>query len=214
MKKKIIYIITPICILILVAIILFFNIPRVKYVYDEASDSYYVSKVYGNSKSYTISSSYNDKAVVGISDRAFYKKDRLEEIILPQSIKIINRLAFSECTNLKKINLENVVEIQRNAFSYCYNLDNLTLNAQKLGASVFYDCNKLKMIDLGNELLFIGSMAFSKTAIASINIPRSVTTLGDNCFSYCNNLANINVYGDNLKNNAYLRTLKIVNYIG
>lgn len=214
-RKKIIFIsIGSICACIILFLVLYFNIPRLTYGYNEKEDSYYVKAVYGNAKTYEIADTYKEKPVTCIGVRAFYKQTKLVELKLPDSIKIIERLAFSECSRLEGINLESVQTIYRNAFSYCESLNNIEISAEEVGASSFYKCSSLNTVKLNSPMRNIGSMAFAETNIKDISIPRSVKALGTDCFYGCFALKNINVYGPNLKSNEYLSTLAIVTYIG
>lgn len=213
-NKAILISIVSVCACIILFLILFFNIPRLTYGYNEKEDSYYVKAVYGNAKTYEIADTYKDKPVTGIGVRAFYKQTKLVELKLPDSIKIIERLAFSECSKLEVINLEYVQTIYRNAFSYCESLNNIDVTAEEVGASAFYKCSSLNTVKLSSPMRSIGSMAFAETNIKDISIPRTVTDLGTDCFYGCFALKNINVYGSSLKANAYLNTLAIVTYIG
>lgn len=212
MKKYIKILTLPILAIILMIIILITNVPRLEYKYSEEYDGYLVTKAIGNSETYNIKEKYNDIAVVGIAESAFKNHNNLKEINLPESLIFIGRMAFYECIKLENINLENVKEIERNAFSYCENLKNVKLNANYIGASAFYKCNNLKEIIL-NDTKSIGDMAFANTKIKSINIPSTCIYLGDKTFNECYLLETINVYGPNLKNNQYLKSLAIVNYI-
>lgn len=214
MKKYIKIIVPIVSFFIILSLILFFNIPRVIYKLNEDNDTYYVSKVYGNSKTYEIKSLYKDKQVTAIGERAFYRQSNLRSIELPESIKKISRLAFSECEKLEFINLDMVNEIERNAFSYCLSLKEVNIGAEYIGASAFYKCQSLEKIILLDGVLDIGAMAFSTTAIKKISIPRSCLYLRDDCFYDCYKLENINIYGPYLKMNEYLQSLNIVNYIG
>lgn len=198
----------------IIFLICFYNIPRLSYRYMKEADVYYVEKAYGNAKTYHIPDTYKEKNVVGIDTRAFYQHSNLRTIQLPESIKVIGRLSFSECKKLESINLENVETIYRNAFSYCSSLQSIEIGATDIGASAFFKCESLETVSLLEGMKSIGSMAFSSTKIQSISLPRSVESLGNDCFSSCFALKNINVYGKNLEKNSYLRSLNIVNYIG
>lgn len=57
-----------------------------------------------------------------------------------------------------------------------------------IGDYMFYECYNLQTIKLPDNITSIGSHAFSKTALASIDIPKSVSYLGGSAFTYCSNL--------------------------
>lgn len=214
-KIKLKYIILgSVTFVVILFLILFFNIPRLSYEYNEEYEGYFITNAYGNAKEYKIPNEYKNEKIVGIGQRAFYNNSKLESLDLPASIKVIERLAFSECEDLKSINLDKVEIIYRNAFSYCYSLNHLKLGATDIGASAFYKCEALSDVVLLDTVKEIGSMAFSHTAITNISIPREVIYLQNDCFYGCYALKNINVYGNNLKNNKYLKELEIVTYIG
>lgn len=213
MKNYIKILALPITILIIMIIILVTNIPHLEYKYDEIEQGYFITNAVGNAEYYNISDTYKGKPVLGIAEKAFYKHNNLKEINLPSSIKYIDRMAFSECENLSKINLENIEEIERNAFSYCKKLTTVNLNATDIGASAFYKCINLKDINLNNTNT-IGTLCFSNTKIETISIPKTCDLFGGDVFFECEKLKTINVYGNKLKDNDYLISLKNVNWIG
>lgn len=216
MKKKILIFAVPISIFIIIfSLLLFFNIPRVKYKYNPEKDSYFVAEVFGNASSYEILDEYKGKLVTDIGVRAFYNHSNLKEIKLGKNVEYINRLAFAECPKLEKINLENVKEISKNAFNYDTSLTEVNLDSiVNLGASVFLNTSLEKInFNDNTRLLSIGSLCFMNTNIKLISIPKSCYFIGEDCFYNCKNLIQINVYGSLLKNNSYLKSLDIVNYI-
>ena len=68
---------------------------------------------------------YHGKPVLGISTRAFYNHDNLEEIVFenPENIIFIGRLSFYNCNKLKYIDLSHTEEIDKNAFQFCKSLN-------------------------------------------------------------------------------------------
>lgn len=199
-----------IILIILLAIVLFFSIPRVKYRYDNSSKSYLVESVYGNANTYKIASTIDNKDVKSIGDRAFYSKN-IVNIIFEEESKIdtIKRLAFSECKNLEYIDLTNIKYIENSAFSYCEKLNVKELNVKEIGMSAFYGCKNIKELKLNDGLNSIGSYAFSKTSIEVLNIPSSVTKIYNDAFSDMNNLKTINIYSTSLtaSSEEYLSSL-------
>ena len=74
-------------------------------------------------------------------------------IILPDSIKIIDELAFCRCTHIEEINIPNsVTSIGDNAFYSCYALKELVIpdSVTSIGNGAFYSCFASK-----NYLLFL-----------------------------------------------------------
>ena len=153
-KKKLIFIIPILIFIVIFSSLLALNIPHIKYGYDSTTDSYFVEEVFGNAKKYEIKNEYNNKKVTTIGVRAFYNHSNLEEIILPENVCHINRLAFAECPKLSKINLENVKEISRNAFDYDISLTEVNLDSiVNLGGSVFLNTSLEKVNFNGNNKL-------------------------------------------------------------
>lgn len=212
MKKYLKLFILPALVLISSIIILVTNVPHLEYKYDNYYEGYIITKAVGNAEYYKIEDNYKDKPIVGIGENAFLDHNNLKEITLPETIKVIQRKAFYNCSKLESINLDNVEEIERGAFSYCNSLTSLNVGALKIGSSAFYKCKNLKEIKLSNTKI-ISDMAFASTKISKISIPSSCTKVGDDVFYECVALKEINVYGPNLKNNSYLKSLNIVNYI-
>ena len=212
MKKYLKLIILPALVLISAIIILVTNVPRLEYQYNDYYKGYIVTKAIGNAQYYEIKDTYKNKPVVGIGENAFSEHKNLKEIKLPETIELIARRAFFDCNNLTTINLENVIEIERNAFSYCSSLTSLNIGADNIGASAFYKCISLKEVNLENTVI-VSDMAFAQTSFEKISIPSSCKTFGTDVFYECVMLKTINVYGSNLKNNKYLNSLNIVNYI-
>ena len=95
---------------ILITLLSFKYSPRLTYTWNSEYEGYVVDNAYGNARTYTVEDNYNGKPVVGIGLRAFYKHSKLEEVKFEklENIKYIDRFAFSECVNLKTINLEYV----------------------------------------------------------------------------------------------------------
>lgn len=212
MKHKLPYIITLVALFcVALGSVLFFTLyPRLIFEYSEKYEGYLVVDAKGISTEFTIPKTYKDKDVVGIGERAFYKNNKLERIIFEnKNIKIIEKLAFSECTNLVSIDLSGIDNIERNAFSYAKSLDNITLNCINLGASAFYGCESLKNINLGSNLKTIGSFVFSKSLIETLTFPKTFEVLAYDTFSDMAKLKEINIYKRSLNEGInYLNSLE------
>ncbi len=114
-----------------------------------------------------------------ISDRAFRGCEKLREINIPDSVKLIGLDAFNGCTNLSYVSAKGVETIEDNAFCNCIYLEN---------------------VETGNNLTDIGFNAFGCTGITSFNFPKTITAIGESAFNGCGSLEKI-VFeeGSNLK---------------
>ena len=198
MKDKLRWIIPlSIAFLLVLFLIGYYNLkPRLGYVLDEKTNTYLVDKAYGNSKEYVIPETHNGKKVTGINTRAFYRHSKLESIVFEkaENIDIIKRLAFSECENLKSIDLSKVNTIERNAFTYDYSLDNLKIGAIDIGSSAFYKCTSLKNVEFLDSVKTIGAFAFSYAIFEEVRMPKSISIIYQDAFKYCEKITKFSVY--------------------
>ena len=112
-----------------------------------------------------------DIPVTEIGDAAFYNfehkdKNMVKKIVLPDTIKKIDKSAFADNEKLTDINIpSSVTSIGDNAFEVCTSLEKITLpeNLKTIGAQAFIH-NK---------------------SLTNVTIPASVTTIGDKAFAYC-----------------------------
>ena len=185
MRNKIIILTSlGLILLFLIVVVLYNEIPRFTYTYNEDLSGYVITKCHGNVKKYTIPKMYKDKEVVGIARDVFRDKTNLEELDLSETnIENIGMACFSGCYNLKKITFnEEVNYIANNAFFGCSNLEEIELkntNLRILGGSVFFDCINLKKVSLPSGLEEVGSYAFYNTSLEELNIYKQTILLDD-----------------------------------
>lgn len=119
----------------------------------------------------------NDGSVTRIGTHAFACKHLLTSITIPDSIKSIDRVAFTWCKNLESISIgAGVISIGDGAFSSCYSLTNITIpdNVTNIGERAFSSCHSLTSITIPNNVTSIGSHAFSESEkLASIIVDES-----------------------------------------
>ena len=176
-----------------------------------------------NSKMTSITLSKNLKEI-GVN--AFLDCYALQEIILPDSLEIINEGAFSINTynansSLRKVHIgKNLVELG-NIFKSNYNVDEITINEGNenfvIDNGVLYNKNKTELIygfDSSNVVVkilegvtTIKNSAFRNSKnIAVVILPSTLQTIEDNAFLDCAkltevvNLSNINVVKGEYKN--------------
>ena len=133
-----------------------------------------------------------------IGDYAF-EEHGLSSISIPRGVFSIGEYAFcgygdSERDKLTSVSLPDTVKrLEKGAFSYQTNLSQVTglENVGYLGDRVFYGCI-MSSVNLGDKLTRLGSYAFYNSGLAGkITLPDSITSLGSNVFAYCEELTEV-----------------------
>ena len=79
-----------------------------------------------------IPSTYNGKAVTSIKEGAFYERESMDEIVIPDSVTSIGASAFQYCTGLTSVTIPNsVTEIGGYAFKGCKGLTTINYQGKK-----------------------------------------------------------------------------------
>ena len=108
---------------------------------------------------------------------------RLKDVTIGNSVTTIDDSAFENCISLSKVIIpDSVTKIGEYAFRYCISLPEITISdsVTTIERSAFENCSSLKDVTLSKSLKYMGYSAFGKTAIESIEIPKSL----DECSGY------------------------------
>ena len=143
-------------------------------------------------------------SVTHIGSSAFYDCKALQNINIPNSVNHIGNSAFMKCRSLQSIHIPNsVTYIGSNPFRCCPQLRLTSENSLfkvinglliSSDGTLISCLSKDTHINIPNSLTHIGNYAFyGCKALQSIHIPNSVTHIGDYAFSVCVALQNINI---------------------
>ena len=128
------------------------------------------------------------ETVTVIERLAFYDCKALAEVILPSTLTRIERNTFSGTKSLKAIVLpESLTYIGESAF-YGSGIEKITVqkHVKTIENSVFNSCKALTEINLPEELLSIGDSAFRNcSALKEIILPSSLESIGNYAFNNC-----------------------------
>lgn len=116
---------------------------------------------------------------------AFKSCKQLTEINIPTALTTIRETAFDECAMLKELNLSNVTTIEEYAFRNCTQLTKVIFakTLESIPVWAFGSCTSLADVTWPQNLKAISYYAFYEAPIATLQLPETVTSIGDKAFS-------------------------------
>ena len=174
----------------------------------------------GSSSTVIIPSEVEGTTVTHIGEEVFKNNLQLAVITIPDSIKVIEKEAFYQCSNLNTLNIPNgVEEIGSYAFYGCVGLSEITIpeSVISMGYGAFGGIPNIKTAGptgSGRDYEFgwkkeIPTSAFSGCDdLIQVDIPDTVTIIWNNAFSGCKSLSkitlpeNVHTLGNNIFENC------------
>ena len=117
----------------------------------------------------TVTYEETDYSVTTIRDYVFSNRSSLTSVTIPYSITYIGNYAFAGCSSLT----------------------NLNFNAINCNGGFGYDVAPLSTITIGDSVQIISENFAYGRLLTSIDIPNSVTSIGNNAFAYCRYLTSV-----------------------
>ena len=123
--------------------------------------------------------------VIGIGERGFKDCNEITEVVLPESIKCIDKMAFHECKKLTSITLPQSLEaIKEGAFGFCEKLKTIDIpnGIKRIEKSTFYTCQELENVHLPEGLEEIEESAFEDCKKLDIYLSSTIKIIGKRAF--------------------------------
>ena len=149
--------------------------------YTEGTDGITITKYSGSATTVDLTNVVSGNSIVAIGSSAFYNNDKISTVILPDTVKVIEKYAFYDCDSLSKVSFSG---------------ENPQLETISEGA--FDCCAVLSDFEFPDTLSTIGSSAFYGAAFSKIVIPENVLSIGSDAFCRCYSLQEVEVKNANV----------------
>ena len=130
--------------------------------------------------------------ITKIDDNIFENCDKLETVVIPDTVTEIGNNAFAGCKSLKSVNIPNdVTKIGNGAFNGCSVLEKVIIPNKviEIGDEAFKDCELLENVILPDSIVKIGDSAFENCqSFTNIIIPSSTTDVSLTAFWGCDKI--------------------------
>lgn len=131
----------------------------------------------------------NGTEIQEIGDWCFIGNKTVEKIILPATVKKIDRYAFAHCSNLKEVIAPGVEVCGMYAFSNCDNLVNVEMpNVTVANTGMFKNCTLLETAKLGTLTEIDNHAFYGCKNLKLVKTTKDDISFAVNTFKNCDNL--------------------------
>ena len=133
------------------------------------------------------------ESVTRIGGNAFAGCVNWTDIDIPDAVSYIGEQAFANDINLGSVTIgKSLTEIRYRVFEGC-NITNLTWNARNCSSNGDMPTANIERVTIGDEVVVLPDFFVEGSKITTVNIPQSVTTIGNHTFRDCRGLTSVNI---------------------
>ena len=154
----------------------------------------------GNVSALVIPDEIDGHKVVKLGNGVFKKHQEIVSAQIPDSITSISASAFRDCSNLENVNLpKNLISIGNRAFFNCVSIRNIYIPKTLVEVDTygwnwwypFEGCSNLEKVEFEEGITQIPTGIFGDTGLKEVEIPDTVTSIGERSFADCTKLEKI-----------------------
>ena len=143
--------------------------------------------------------------VTKIAEYAFGRAEDINSIIFAGKTMELDTKAFQSC-EVEKIVISGCdLVVGENTFSYCEDITEVYFSNSNIDidAYAFYDAGKDMIVKIVNRTGVLNDKAFQSCGIGELSISTSTLEIGENAFSYCEDLVTVSADNSTLEIGTY-----------
>ena len=143
--------------------------------------------------------------VTTIAEYAFYGAEDINSIVIAGKTMELDTKAFQSCEAKKIVITGCDLQVGENAFSYCDDVEEVYITGSNIEVETyaFYDTGKDMNVKIVNCIGVLDEKAFQSCGIEGLTINKSSLELGENVFSYCEDLTSVSMDNSTLEIGTY-----------
>ena len=140
-----------------------------------------------------VSQVYISNSKIEVDTYAFYDTGKDMSVKIVNCTGVLDEKAFQSCGITGLTINDSTLELGENVFSYCEDLTAVSFDNSntEIGTYAFYDSGDDATVTFTNCGLDIDDKAFQSCGLTTLNISGGETVMGDNAFSYCEDLTDV-----------------------
>ena len=152
-----------------------------------ADNEIIIAEYLGTDTTLVVPDTIIDLPVTGFESAAFENNQQIKKIVFGKNFKTLSAFCFSNSVLEEVVLPSTLTSISWFCFKECKQLKSVVIEDSAVTAlprNLFYGCDALTSVDLGNNITSIGAYAFAGcTSLKELYIPNSVTEIDPTAFN-------------------------------